>query len=282
MDQGNRRRAQRSGDFGARTTPGLSCSSRKPTESGNVLTGRCQACILLSLMKMPRAEPLRRGASLARRKAFERRGDWSRSQPARDDVFNLLAGHVDFDGGLFIEAGAYDGFFQSNTYWLEAARGWTGLLVEPVPGLARRARRQRPRSTVVNCALVDDTYPESTVTLHHGGPMSIVAQGDGTREWARRAEGFGERVYDFTVPARTLSSVLEELQISDIDFFSLDVEGFEAMVLRGLNLERFAPRTLLVEVVGNGGDHRQEIVDVLGDRYRLAGETSVDALFVRT
>ena len=37
-------------------------------------------------------------------------------------------------GGFFIEAGADDGEFMSNTFYLELKRGWTGLLVEPNPG----------------------------------------------------------------------------------------------------------------------------------------------------
>ena len=49
-------------------------------------------------------------------------------------------------GGFFVEAGANDGYRQSNTYLLERARGWTGILVEAIPDLARRCARERPRS----------------------------------------------------------------------------------------------------------------------------------------
>jgi hypothetical protein len=36
--------------------------------------------------------------------------------------------------GFFIEAGADEGEFLSNTLYFELKRGWTGLLVEPNPG----------------------------------------------------------------------------------------------------------------------------------------------------
>jgi hypothetical protein len=42
------------------------------------------------------------------------------------------------DGGYFVEAGAHDGFTQSNTYLLERRHGWRGLLVEPMPDQGRR------------------------------------------------------------------------------------------------------------------------------------------------
>lgn len=43
-----------------------------------------------------------------------------------------LAPYLNFKGGIFIEAGANNGIRQSNTYYLEAVRGWKGILVEPV------------------------------------------------------------------------------------------------------------------------------------------------------
>ena len=46
--------------------------------------------------------------------------------------------HMDRRGGFFIEAGANDGLNQNNTYILEHAFGWRGMLIEPMPVLAER------------------------------------------------------------------------------------------------------------------------------------------------
>ena len=40
--------------------------------------------------------------------------------------------------GFFVECGANDGHFQSNTYYFETKYNWTGLLVEANPKLARK------------------------------------------------------------------------------------------------------------------------------------------------
>lgn len=84
-----------------------------------------------------------------------------------------------------------------------------------------------------------------------------------------------------TAPARTLSSLLDEMGAPEIDLMSLDLEGFEGPALRGLDLARHAPRYLVVEM--RDADSRAAVEGVLGDRYRLCEELSVhDALFARS
>ena len=48
-------------------------------------------------------------------------------------------------------------------------------------------------------------------------------------------------------PARTLTSILDEVQPPQIDFFSLDVEGNELSVLKGLDWKKYSPAVILVE-----------------------------------
>ena len=226
----------------------------------------------------------RRSLARRQRRAREARGDFSRSRPALHDLDRsieaLVAGRPP---GFFVEAGAFDGYTQSNTYYLERAHGWRGLLVEPVPILAGAARRERPASTVINCGLVPASYSEPEVRLRYGGTMTLVASAPGAREWAQTAQAnmaLDEPDHEFAVPARTLSSLLDEIQAPEVDLFSLDVEGYEAEVLAGLDLDRHAPRMLVVEVDMRAEAERVEAV--LGDRYLPPERLSpVDLLFTR-
>jgi len=223
----------------------------------------------------------RRQRQRARRLAEEARGSDRLSHPALHGMDVKLDSIIDRDRGFFIEAGANDGFTQSNTYWLERFRGWRGLLVEPMPEQAAEARRSRPDSTVVECALVAADHPEPTVHMRFGDLMSAV---DGVQEvdWSRRGLILGWRdPYELDVPARTLSSLLDELSAPEIDLLSLDVEGFEAQVLRGLDLARHAPRYVLVEI-HEPEVNRPPIDAILGERYLEHGWISDwDLLYVR-
>ena len=101
-----------------------------------------------SLRNVLRAQPQVhagvRAAKRARRRAFETLGSDRYSHPAYDDLDRKLAVYLPESGGTFVEAGAFDGYWGSNTYWFERFRDWSGVLVEPLPEMAGRARRERP------------------------------------------------------------------------------------------------------------------------------------------
>jgi len=163
-----------------------------------------------------------------------------------EDVFlyELLGGQRE---GFFVEAGAFDGYFVSNTYAFEAL-GWTGLLVEAIESRARDAASLRTRSRVAAKALGGPGHPEFIEfgvnnTDRNGGqltsrPVGLAAPGatsDNTDELTR-----------VRVPVATLD---EELAFHDgsIDAVFLDIEGTELEALRGLDLENRRPRVMIIE-----------------------------------
>jgi FkbM family methyltransferase len=218
--------------------------------------------------------------SVARRLA-ERLGIKRFSKPGLFEMDDKLSRHLGHRGGFFIECGANDGFRQSNTYFLERFRGWTGLLIEPVPELHDRCRKLRRKSICVRYALVGPDYTGSEIEITYAGLMSVVkgAFSDQQRAYEHVANGLNIQnisKYVTVAPVSTLSSLLDRLSITRrVDFLSLDVEGFEEEALRGLDLSRHRPLHILVEA-----RNPEKVRALLGEHYRLVEQlTHHDYLF---
>lgn len=203
------------------------------------------------------------------------------SKPGLYGLDDKLSPYLDFRDGFFIECGANDGFRQSNTYFLERFRNWTGLLIEPVPELHARCCRLRRRSTCVQCALVGSDYPFAEIGIQFAGLMSVAEGAFHDADRARRHVEEGLRLQglatrELKVPACTLSGLLNQLGISQaIDFLSLDVEGFEHEVLSGIDFLRHRPRYILIEA-----RDPEAIARLLALHYRLIDRlTHHDYLF---
>jgi FkbM family methyltransferase len=234
----------------------------------------------------------RRRLRAARRRTFEQFGSTRYSHPAREEIERALEAHLPEETGFFVEAGGYDGYTESNTYYLERFRGWSGVLVEPIPRLYRLCVAERPGSRVFNCALVASDFPDDHVHMLDGDnqsvvkgawehvhePGALVTQGD----WSARGCRGAAPPHEVSVPARTLTSILDEVGAPVVDLLSLDVEGYEDQVLNGLDLARYAPRLILVEAWDRFGPGREVIEAVIGDRYRqVAQPTPHDFLYAR-
>ena len=195
-------------------------------------------------------------------------------RPALNELDTKLERWLDFDNGVFVEAGANDGIRQSNTLYFEAVRGWRGLLVEPVPALYEECRRHRPQAQVAWAALAPPEQVPGEVTLRYAGLMSVVRGGMGSadEEDAHIAAGLAVQkleTYEITVPTATLSGLLDRFGIGEVDLLSLDVEGFEAPALAGLDLTRHRPRFILVEA-----RYRAEVEQRLLPIYEVVAELS--------
>ncbi len=167
--------------------------------------------------------------------------------------------------GVVVDVGASHPTILSQTWMLEQ-KGWTGVLVEPIPEMFKLLCEQRPRSRAVHAAagaepgeadlFLGVIHQHSTLNPVLGHPLT------------------GKKV---RVKVRTLDSILAEMGVSVVDFLSIDVEGMGLPVLQGLNLEKYAPRLILME------EHRHDHTrhnHLRRHGYRLVRRTGLNNWYV--
>ena len=91
---------------------------------------------------------------------------------------HMLVELLNREHGTFIEVGAVDGLFQSNTKLLEEQYGWTGILVEPSANLFEQLCKNRPYSHSFQCALgsleENDTYAYGDFDGHPMSSLTVI------------------------------------------------------------------------------------------------------------
>jgi len=149
----------------------------------------------------------------------------------------------DYVGGC-IDVGAYDGTFISNTKHFEEL-DWYCLCVEPNPKYYNVLKTTRLNS--INYAISD---VEGIL------PFNIVDVGD-RMEGAVSALKIDERLFKLFGLAKTtvidvnvitLDTCIQQFyKYNKIDFVSVDTEGTELDVLKGLSIEKWRPKLFVIE-----------------------------------
>lgn len=143
--------------------------------------------------------------------------------------------------GYFVEFGATDGYFLSNTYLLEKQFFWTGVLAEPANIWAKELKNNRTASAIdFRCVwsksgekieFVEDTLPE----------LSGVST---TLDKERMSSNSSTCLVD-TV---SLIDLLDEHHAPKyIDFISIDTEGSEFEILDHFDFSRYQFGLIAVE-----------------------------------
>jgi FkbM family methyltransferase len=160
--------------------------------------------------------------------------------PDHEDILldRVFGEHV----GTFMAVGASAPTVGSLTYFFYR-RGWRGVNLEPIPRLHARLEAVRPGDLNLPLAAWDANGELPYFEVATAGAAGLSTFSASLAD-AYRTQGVAVR--ERQAPARTIESLVEELTIDQPDFLSIDADGTEEAVLRGIPLDRWRPRVIVV------------------------------------
>ena len=146
--------------------------------------------------------------------------------------------------GFFLDLAAGDGVFLNNTYVLEKFFDWDGICIEPNPLFHKKLRKTR--NCIIDDSIVNDKSEKVDFRIDNGLFGGIVAD-DTDNNYGIYGENM-EQAEIITTTACTLTEVLDRHNAPKIiDYFSLDVEGCETRVIKGLDFNKYSFNCLTIE-----------------------------------
>ena len=159
---------------------------------------------------------------------------------------------------FFFDVGAYEPINISNSYHFEM-NNWEVYCFEANTLLIEELKTKR--KNVFNYAISNKNLDKVEFNIVKGvwGGGSLMAGISAINLDPDYMNKFSEGIREILkieVPQKTLNTIIESeiYELTEIDIMSIDVEGGELNVLKGLDLNKYKPKILVIENVFNKTD----------------------------
>lgn len=170
--------------------------------------------------------------------------------------------------GVFLDVGGNDPIYINNTYFFEKNREWTGLAFEPMPKMHSKWKELRK----VKCiqAALGSKRGETEFCEYEDDYMSGIAT---------NVDYDGKVTRNYKVKVVTLKSILNKYKINQVDFMSIDVEGGELDVLKGINFNEVTIDYIVIE--NNKGFEKEREIRrfLIKHDYKLIAKLWIDEIW---
>ncbi|MFY9107190.1 FkbM family methyltransferase [Aliarcobacter cryaerophilus] len=150
------------------------------------------------------------------------------------------------DGGFYVDVGAHHPQRFSNTYFFYK-RGWKGINIDATPGSMKLFNELRERDINLEFAVSDK---QETLTYYMFNEPALNSF-DKELSLKRNLLEHYSILETKNINTITLENILDKYlpKNQDIDFLSIDVEGFDFQVLKSNNWEKYSPKVVLIEIL---------------------------------
>lgn len=151
----------------------------------------------------------------------------------------------DIKQGFYLDVGCHHPYKISNTFQLYI-NGWHGIAIDANPTLIEKWKRKRKNDIPLVAAISDE---EKEVTFYEFKESEVNTMDEGmVQEWKQKFNYRSER----KLTTQTLTSILDKYlpENQKIDLLTVDVEGNDFNVIKSIDLSKYRPKLIVVEIHG--------------------------------
>ena len=193
-----------------------------------------------------------------------------------DDEFLLSLFESEYKG-VCIEVGSAQPIYGNNTYLLEK-QGWKIYCIEPNPKLVDRLKPLRKNVFQYAIGNENSEKKEFTICTLSNGNQEAISSLKLDNKLIETHEQYNPTFEKINVKVRKLETFINENEIQNIDIISIDTEGTELDVLKGLNLYKNRPKVFVIE---NNFESKLLRYYMSAFGYRHINRLGVNDFFVR-
>jgi FkbM family methyltransferase len=156
--------------------------------------------------------------------------------------------------GFYIDVGAYDGITYSNTLDLDNGLSWKGICIEPIPEIYDKLVKNRSNAECINVAAgkenkdVEFWHVEGYAEMLSG--IASCYDGAHIARINNEIKRYGGSIKKIKINIIMLKDIINK----PVDYLSIDAEGSELNVIKGLDIYSNRPKLISLEDNGYTND----------------------------
>ena len=209
-----------------------------------------------------------------------------------DQEFNIFQGEVlqdlyaylFFNGkkdGFYIDIGANDGKHQSNTYFFEHM-GWKGVCIEPQKDIFEILKQNR-KCDVYNAAISGESKEEAEFIKAAGAQGLSGLNSQMSKAHKKRIKKENGKIEIIKIKTLSFEDLMKNYpEKLHIDFLSIDVEGAEMSILKGVDFSKYSFGLLTIENNEETEGMGNELIKFMDSKgYRVLHDLGLDIMFIK-
>ena len=164
--------------------------------------------------------------------------------------------------GFYVDVGCYHPLQRSNTMLLYQ-KGWRGINIDISDFSIKLFNFLRPDDFNLNLAV---SNKEGEIDMFFQKKLSQLS----TIKEKNAKNAFQGNILNKKILSKRLTSILDESKYKDqkIDFLNIDVEGADFEVLQSLNLNKYSPELICIEVIEKDLENSDVFNFLYKNRYK--------------